>query len=511
MTARRLAMVVWLATMALSASAAAILVATAWVDMPPSWGFRGASNLVAVTFSSVGAFVAVRRPAHAVGWLFLAVGALFAFEELCIEYVVAGALAVPGRLPGVTAVAWLLTWVWIPPVGLALIFLPLLFPSGGLPSPRWRPVAWVGAVGLVPFCVLTALAPGPIQQATFIDNPLGQEGISNEAFGLVFLPFVLTVGLAVWSLVRRFRAADLDARRQIKWFALASAMAFVVVGIYAFSFTLTADARVIKVFEVLLILAILSLPIAAGLAILRYRLYDIDRIISRTISYGAVTALLVAAYAGAVLVLQGPLRSITGGDTIPVAISTLVVAALFQPLRRRVQTIVDRRFDRARFDAERTTAAFADRLRDQVDLPMLAADLDATVRQAIAPSRVGLWLREADPMNGTRPGTPAGTHRPGRAYRAPGRGDRSGRSGPVHALLLPPVCGGRGVPGRATTDQFDRLVTDRDGVRVDHDDDLAGSGRRGPGPRRWDHRRQLVQAWVNGPGEGGPPSSASSP
>jgi hypothetical protein len=395
MNARRLAVAVWLVTMTLSVAAAAILIATAWVEMPPSWGFRGASNLVAVTFSSVGAFVAVRRPAHAVGWLFLAVGALFAFEALCIEYVIAGALAVPGELPGVTAVAWLLTWIWIPPIGLALIFLPLLFPSGSLPSARWRPVAWFGALAVVPFSVLTALSPGPIQQVTFIDNPLGQDGLGNETFGLVVLPFVLIVCLAVGSLVRRFRAADLEARRQIKWFALASAMALAVDVIYSSSFALTADARLTKVLEVTLIVAILGLPVSAGLAILRYRLYDIDRIISRTISYGAVTALLVAAYAGAVLVLQGPLRSVTGGDTIPVALSTLVVAGLFQPLRRRVQGVVDRRFDRARFDTERTTAAFADRLRDQVDLPTLAADLDATVRDAIAPSRVGLWLREA--------------------------------------------------------------------------------------------------------------------
>ena len=135
------------------------------------------------------------------------------------------------------------------------------------------------------------------------------------------------------------------------------------------------------------------MPVAAGLAVLRYRLYDIDRIISRTISYGAVTAVLIAAYAVVVLLLQERLRAITGGDTVAVAVSTLVVAGLFDPLRRRVQRVVDRRFDRARFDAERTASEFRDRLRDQVDLPALTADLDATVRTAIAPTSVDLWLR----------------------------------------------------------------------------------------------------------------------
>ena len=393
MTARRLAVIVWLGTVALCAVTAAILAATAWVAMPSSWGFRGASILVAVIFGSVGAVVAVRRPGHAIGWLFLAIGALFAFEALCIEYTVAGAVAIPGRLPGVTLVAWLLTWLWIPPVGLALIYLPLLFPTGRLLSTRWRPVAWFGAAALVPFGIATAFAPGPIQQASFIDNPVGQAGLGNGTYALLLVPFVLAVVLSVASLVRRFRAADLEARRQIKWFALASMIALAVDGLYSFSFAVTVDPSVTKALEILLIFAILGLPVGAGLAVLRYRLYDIDRIVSRTISYGLVTALLVAVFLLVNLGLQGILSSVTSNNAWAVAGSTLLAAALFTPARRRVQRAVDQRFDRARYDAERTTAAFSERMRDQVDLPTLASELDATVRQAIAPSSVGLWLR----------------------------------------------------------------------------------------------------------------------
>jgi hypothetical protein len=210
--------------------------------------------------------------------------------------------------------------------------------------------------------------------------------------GWAWVPFGIAIALALGSLVLRFRRATDDARRQIKWFALATSFAGV-----AFTsdmiFRVSGAGSALKVTEIMLVVAMLGVPTAAGMAILRYRLYDIDRIVSRTISYGLITALLVAVFLLVNLALQALLSSFTSNNAWAVAGSTLLAAALFTPVRRRVQDAVDRRFNRGHYDAERTTAAFSERMRDQVDLPTLASELDATVRQAIAPSRVGLWLR----------------------------------------------------------------------------------------------------------------------
>ncbi len=306
-------------------------------------------------------------------------------------------LVAPADLPGQPWIGWLLTWLWVPPIGLALIFLPLLFPTGHLPSERWRPVAWLGALGTIAFGITIALAPGPIQQATYLDNPIHPLGDDVAAYGVIeglgVLPFGLAIILAMASLVRRFRVGDDVARRQIKWFALAATVAAGAYACYIVTFLLANGTPLAKAFEVIQVAAVIGMPVAAGLAILRYRLFEIDRIISRTISYGLVTGLLVTAYALAILVLQGPLESVTGGETVAVALSTLIAAALFQPLRTRVKATVDRRFDRARFDADRTSAAFAERLRDEVDIDAVAGDLRATVQGSIKPAGLGLWLR----------------------------------------------------------------------------------------------------------------------
>lgn len=391
--------VLWLVTVGLVTAATAILFATAWVDVPASWGFRGASSLFGITCGSVGAIVAIRRPDNRVGWLFGAIGLLFAVAAFVEEYTIAAVLAVPGELPGEPTVGWLLTWLWVPPLALALVFLPLVFPTGHLLSPRWRPVAWFGVVATVLFTATLSIVPGPIQQAMFLDNPFQPVKLDMEQFGPIFgivvIPLTIAIALAITSLVRRFQAANDDARRQIKWFALAATIAAVTDALYSASFLFSPSEAVTKLLEVLLVVSLLGLPIAAGLAILRYRLYDVDRIISRTIAYGAVSAMLVVTYAAVILILQGPLGAVLGGDTISVALSTLVVAALFQPLRRRVKALVDRRFDRARFDTDRTTAAFSERLRDEVDIAAVTTDLDSTIRAALKPTSLGLWLREA--------------------------------------------------------------------------------------------------------------------
>ncbi len=391
--------VVWLVTVILVGAATAINIATAWVDVQASWGFRGSSSLFAITAGTVGAVVAIRRPDNRVGWLFGAMALLFSVQAFLNEYTIAAVLAVPGELPGMPGIAWLLTWVWVVPVALALIFLPLVFPTGHLLSPRWRPVARFGVVATVVFSAVCSIVPGKIQQARFVDNPFQPFLLREDQVGIIFvlgvLPLTIAVGLAITSLVRRFRAADDVARRQIKWFALAATIAGVTDTLYYMSFVVSPSPVVTKVLEILVVVTLLGLPVAAGLAILRYRLYDIDRIISRTIAYGVVSALLVVTYAAVILVLQGPLGAVLGGDTISVALSTLVVAALFQPLRRRVKALVDRRFDRARFDADRTTAAFSDRLREEVDIAAVTSDLDSTIRAALKPTSLDLWLRKA--------------------------------------------------------------------------------------------------------------------
>ncbi len=401
MTQRRtttIATAIWLATMGLCLASVTLLLSTLWVVVPASWGFRGASILVGATFGSVGAVVARRRPDNSIGWLFCVIGILFATQAFIIEYTITGVLAAPGRLPYVTQIGWLLTWIWVVPAGLALIYLPLLFPTGRLLSRRWRPVAWLGALSLTASAAIVSIAPGPIDQATYLDNPLGSTSMTTSDFITLIAPaftaFGLAILLALASMIRRFSTTSGEARLQIKWFAFAVAVAGVLDVLYYAAFLVATPPAVLKALEILVVLGLLSLPVTAGLAILRYRLYDIDRIISRTIAYAVVSGVLIATFVGAILAFQAILSPLTRSNTLAVAASTLVVAALFQPLRRRVQVLVDRRFHRARYDAERTTSAFSERLRDQVDLAAVRSDLMTSVATSLRPSSSALWLRD---------------------------------------------------------------------------------------------------------------------
>jgi hypothetical protein len=395
---RLLALLVWVATMTGSALAIGILVATRDAPVPTSWGFRGASDTFAMTCGTVGAIVALRRPDNLNGWLFCALGLFFAAGTFINEYVIAGVFVVAGGLPLTTQLGWTLTWLWVPALGIALIFLPLLFPSGHLVSPRWQAAAILGVIAIGLFSAAVAFLPGPIQQATFLENPLAAPMDLQTYSILVVVPTSAPVGIAIalglGSLVLRFRRATDDARRQIKWFALATFIAGVTFALDLTARVLGGSGTVSKILEILVVLAMLGLPVAAGMAILRYRLYDMDRIVSRTISYGLVTTLLVALFLVANLALQGMLSSVTSNNSLAVAGSTLLAASLFTPVRRRVQGAVDRRFDRSRYDAEQTTAAFTERLRGEVDIATVTADLDGTVRSALKPTLLGLWLRD---------------------------------------------------------------------------------------------------------------------
>ena len=210
------------------------------------------------------------------------------------------------------------------------------------------------------------------------------------------MPFGLAIALSLTSLVRRFRTSTGDTRQQIKWFAFAASLEGAVFALYIAAYLLEVSAAGVKAFEVAVVAGLLGIPLAAGIAILRYRLYDIDRIISRTLAYALVTAVLAAVFVGVVLAMQAVLSAFTQRNTLAVAASTLVVAALFQPIRARVQRTVDRRFDRARYDAERTITAFSARLRDHIDLAALRIDIGDVVRQTMAPTSLGVWIQSQE-------------------------------------------------------------------------------------------------------------------
>jgi hypothetical protein len=342
--------------------------------------------LAFAAFMGVGALIVAHRPGNAIGWIFSAIALLAVTGALAEEYAGYAVRTRPGLLPGGVLAGWYAGWAWYPTVALALVFTPLLFPDGRPPSPPWRLVAWLTAATTALFVALTAVQPTiELDDGHLVDNPIGLAEAPSPEDSILNIALGLLIVAAVASLVIRFRRSRGDERLQLKWFTYAGAVLPVL---------LLGDLLPDTASNVLFAVGISFPPVAAGIAILRYRLYDIDRLINRTLVYGLVTALLGGVYAGLVL-LGGQLFGDLS-DRPPswaVAGATLAVAALFQPARRRVQVLVDRRFNRARYDAARTVEAFSARLRDQVDLDTLAAELLGVVDQTVQPSRASLWLR----------------------------------------------------------------------------------------------------------------------
>jgi pimeloyl-ACP methyl ester carboxylesterase len=345
-------------------------------------------------FAVVGALLVARRPANAVGWILIAVGimvGIFPAGETYAAYVMTtrgqpDALAVAG--------AWTNAWYWYLLLALAFIYLPLYFPDGRLPSRRWLPVAVVAGIALASAVVLGALTDTLRGQDVGyrIDNPIGIEGLAPveelPVFGvLLFGIFALgTIGAAA-SVVVRFRRSRGIERQQLKWFLYAAAL---IPASFALDYVpgFTGDL----VFG----LVIFGLPTAIGIAVLRYRLYDIDVIINRTLVYGLLTVFLALVYFGSVIALQYVLRTLTGqAGTLAIVASTLTIAALFNPLRRRIQELIDRRFYRRKYDSAKTLESFSARLRDETDLNALSEDLVGVVRGTMQPEHVSLWLRPA--------------------------------------------------------------------------------------------------------------------
>jgi hypothetical protein len=341
--------------------------------------------------------VAARRSHNAVGWLCLAVGSLGSVNALAVPYAEYAFVTRPGSLPGGLVMAWLSLWlsyIW----GLTITFLPLLFPTGRPPTPRWRPVAWAAAVVLVATCAVAAITPGPMgEQQRWPRNPLGIEStaaVVQRTDQLLTLCLVVVMVLCAASILVRFRRAQGTERQQLKWFSYAIALFALVFVAYLLTTLLWGEWLSNTTSDVVFAIGYGLIPISAGIAILRYRLYDIDRIINRSLVYGLLTALLGGIYIGVILLCGQLFGGIT--DDPPswaIAGATLAVAALFQPARRRVQRLVDRRFNRRRYDATRTIDAFSVRLRDQVDLDTLTTDLLRVVDQTVEPTTSSLWLR----------------------------------------------------------------------------------------------------------------------
>jgi hypothetical protein len=383
---------------------AAILIVAGWDAPPPgTWGFRGFAAILAVAFGGVGAVISSRVPGNRIGELMVAIGLAASVVALCVEYAAYGILTSPGSLPAAHAVAWLVSWVWVPFAALVAPFLLLVFPDGRLLSSRWRPAAMLGAVAATVICVSLAIRPGPINNAPYLDNPLAvPTEWSNVAFGAAAAGFCLLAAanlVAAASLVLRYRQAGGVARQQLKWFAAAATFAgLMLVGPGTLlNIVVTGDPATssVKAFEVLTIVGFLSIPAATGIAVLRYHLYDIDRVLSRTIAWGMVTVVLALLFAGVVLALQAILAPLTAGNTLAVAASTLCVAGLAQPVTRRTQAMVNRRFFRARYDASRTVDAFAARLREDVNLDSIRSDVLATAGTTMRPAHAGVWIRQS--------------------------------------------------------------------------------------------------------------------
>ena len=402
LTATRLAWSLWALCVALTIAAMVLFALSASVEIKgSSRPLDLLSGLAFLAFPTVGALVASRRPENLIGWIFCGVGVVIGVSNFASEYAIRALLARPGSLPGGKEAAWLGSWLFLPGVVLAGTFLLLLFPEGRLLSPRWRPAVWLAAAAIAALSIGLALAPGPLNDDfAFLRNPFGIEGagralgaVSNLGFGLFFASILA----GATALILRFRRARGVERQQLKW--ITSAAALIVLSFLAGGIAIPLYEPATTATEYLLLLAVAALPVAAGIAILRHRLYDIDLIVRRTLVYGVLSALLAALYFGIVLALQQAFSPITQGSELAVAGSTLAVAALFRPARRRVQAVVDRRFYRRKVDAARTLEAFAALLRREIDLEALTAELRAVVQDTLQPVHVSLWLRarEAPP------------------------------------------------------------------------------------------------------------------
>jgi hypothetical protein len=354
-------------------------------------------NAGVLALATVGALVSARRTGNPAGWIFLAAGCALAVGQAGNQYAGYALVTAPGSLPAGEWVAWLAAWVPAAGGSLLVTLGLLLFPTGRLPSARWRPVAWIAAGSSAAVVFGLALKPGDLQGVLPVDNPTGIEGLASALELLLPVAGMLLAAsflASVISMVLRFRRSRGEERQQLKWFAYAAVL---LAAGYASAVVFGALGIESAWTGIPLGVGFLTVPTAAGIAILRYRLYDIDVIINRTLVYGTLTLSLILVYFGGVASLQYALRHLAGGESqLAVVASTLAIAALFNPLRRRIQGFIDRRFYRRKYDAKRTLEAFSARLRDETDLETLAGEVVSVAREAMQPAHVSLWLSRGE-------------------------------------------------------------------------------------------------------------------
>jgi hypothetical protein len=373
-------------------------------SLPP--GREPVLPLIAITevlllaYGTVGALIASRRPENAIGRIFCAVGLALAVASTASGYADYGLYGKGDALPAPELAAWLSVWLHLLVLFAAPCLLFLLFPDGRSPSARWRPVVWLVVVTGVGVFVTLAFSPGELDEYTYpgLANPLGVGGGAGdvltaiEDFGNGLLP--IAVFLSISALIARFWRSSGRERLQLKWVVYTAALTATSF-LASFVFPGAVPQAVEDAVFLLGVAAFAAIPVAAGIAILRHRLYDIDVIINRTLVYGALTATLVLVYVASIVSLQQLFRALTGQESqLAVVASTLAIAALFGPLRRRVQSFIDRRFYRKKYDAAKVLEAFGVRLRDETDLDALSSGLVGVVRDTVRPAHASLWLRE---------------------------------------------------------------------------------------------------------------------
>ena len=366
---------------------------------PTSTGDTLSELLIFVSFLAfpiVGALIASRHPRNPVGWICLVIGLFWTLIFL--------GDSIPGSGPYPVTMDALTQATWIPPVGLLGIYLILLFPDGKLPSRRWRSLAWLSGVVMVLASLIITFSPGPLEGHPGVRNPFGLEGsppwvATAGIFILLLLPLCMLA--SALSLMLRYRRSGGEEREQIEWIAFAASVVgllYLITMLSSLTFSGPWGGAGTPLWLGLLqqasLVSFTAVPIAVGFAVLKYRLYDIDIIINRALVYGPLTVLLAATYFGGVVGLQYVFRTLTGqGSTLAIVASTLAIAALFNPLRRLVQALVDRRFYRRKYDAAKTLEAFNSRLREETDLDALSSDVVGVVRESMQPAHVSLWLR----------------------------------------------------------------------------------------------------------------------
>ena len=358
-----------------------------------------------LVFPVVGALVASRRPRNPLGWILLADGLLWNLSTL-LDYYSDFGVARPGSVPFVVWAATINNWLWVPAVGLLGTYAFLLFPDGRLPSRRWRSLAWLSGIMILLVSIQVGTTPGDFEGLEGIRNPLGNLALAWMKFSPYFVvpPFLLCMVASILSLVLRFRRSMGEERQQIKWIVFAASLigllyVLAMVGSFVYpqeTWFAPGSPLWLLSLEYAALLSFPLVPIAIGFAMLRYRLYDIDVVINRALVYGSLTVTLALVYLGGVASIQTLFRILTGQEQQPqlaVVISTLAIAALFNPLRKSIQAFIDRRFYRTKYDAAKTLAAFSARLRDEMDLESLEADLVSVVRETVSPYHISLWLK----------------------------------------------------------------------------------------------------------------------